>query len=619
MLSRLTNYFALLASLCIPLSLLAFYSGLLFPFVTSKAWALRLLVVAGLLGLLCSPRFLKQVKQCLRSPVFLAFIAYGVWALFSNQLSNDPSRAFWSSYERLEGGLGLSFTMMLVLLLGCTLHNNWRKYGYLLVLLAVLMVLCSIGLMEEGNRVSSRLGNPIYFGTAMALGLFLLGYFGVGVAACFNSVILKSVIAVVVCCASALMLTALYRSGSRGPAFGFVCGLITFVFSWWCLARKPSLSKSIVVGILVLASSALVIWSAPSWLSISDTDTGSLLSRLLAIPAGNQTTLDRFDNWSVALEVVKQRPIIGQGQEAYVRLFSEHYHPGVLDNADLWFDRAHNVFLDVLVAHGVVGFILFLLVFVAAVYVILKQHNISACQQALLIGLISCYLVKNLVGFDDPSASLILLSVLGLLCANQPENDQYKAFNFSPLAQAGAQLSLIGLTVLFAYQTLWIPLRANATMMNISLAIHRSTNFSGPIEQARLKNMKQALAQINTTYPSGKPEYLQALYAGLVVKDQLSIDVVNWFYQQSRALVGEQPNNHRIQYNAAVLLGKFGQVKMAIQMFEHLVQQTPKRTVFWRRLAELYQADGQATEAARVRQIIAELNPRYSAKLFDED
>jgi O-antigen ligase len=55
----------------------------------------------------------------------------------------------------------------------------------------------------------------------------------------------------------------------------------------------------------------------------------------------------------------KEKPVFGWGQENFNYVFNKYYNPAMFDQ-EQWFDRAHNEFLDWLIAGGLPAFFLYI-------------------------------------------------------------------------------------------------------------------------------------------------------------------------------------------------------------------------------------------------------------------
>ena len=68
----------------------------------------------------------------------------------------------------------------------------------------------------------------------------------------------------------------------------------------------------------------------------------------------------------MAIKGFKEKPILGWGQEGFNYVFNKYYDPALYPY-EPWYDRAHNAFLDWLMAGGLPAFLLYLALFVTAI------------------------------------------------------------------------------------------------------------------------------------------------------------------------------------------------------------------------------------------------------------
>ena len=142
-----------------------------------------------------------------------------------------------------------------------------------------------------------------------------------------------------------------------------------------------------------------------------------IVKRLARISLQDQTTADRLENWSIAWSAARTHPWHGWGQENYEIAFNEHYRPGVIDHGQLWFDRAHNAYLDVLVAAGLPGLLLYLAILFLPFYLLATTPGMKPIEKAVLAGLLTAFIIKNVVGFDTFSSTLVWVHCMTVLLA----------------------------------------------------------------------------------------------------------------------------------------------------------------------------------------------------------
>ena len=586
-----------------PWSLLWLDGSTLFPFETGKAWVFRSVVEFsfGLSLLLFLAQKQGQPRETARwfSWPILALL-FLVWTLMSNLAGIDAYRSFWSNYERMAGYIAYLHWAMYFVCLKVVLDRQRSKL-FLINLILIISAVCFIGLFDDETRIISTLGNPIYLGNAAVLGLFMLGFTWARYRPAGRiQVIFSVVISIAV---AGLFLYALFLSASRGAVLALLVGVSFMLLSlFWQAGRSP---KRFIIGALLLffASTLLFTQAGQVQTALKQSD-HYVLQRLGKISLKDQTTVDRFENWQIALQAARQRPLMGWGQENYAIAFTEHYQSGVIDKAKIWFDRAHNAYLDVLIASGVLGLLLYGVMLCWPLVWLFKNPIFSSLETAFAVGFFAAFMAKNIVGFDTFSSSLLWLGFWVVILVSSERNTP----NLS-LSKSSNRLIF------------------NVLILILSLFSIYHLNFKFYAENrlyARVMAHPQALAShdLNTLLQAPSTRFGQNAKLAVmskVLRQKLPKD--QGLAQQQRAevqqgalftAVGElvsielarQPRNYRVQYNAAVLLTQLGHHGLAQKLFESLTLAAPQRTIFWQSLIRLYQATGQAekAEAARKQQ-----------------
>src|SRR3989344_7215098 len=120
-----------------------------FPFVGVKAYWFRLWVSAAAVAVLWWYGFAgsrKEVhgkfKRLFSSPLTWAVTAFVGAFLISTFLARDPNLAFWSNFERGEGGFAMLYLYAFFLLLGLVARDerSWRGLLWVSLIAAVLVV-----------------------------------------------------------------------------------------------------------------------------------------------------------------------------------------------------------------------------------------------------------------------------------------------------------------------------------------------------------------------------------------------------------------------------------------------------------------------------------------------
>jgi tetratricopeptide (TPR) repeat protein len=143
------------------------------------------------------------------------------------------------------------------------------------------------------------------------------------------------------------------------------------------------------------------------------------LSRFANISLEDLTV--RGEIWSLAWQGVQERPLLGWGQSNFNYVFNQYYEPS-LYNQEQWFDRAHNIVFDWLIAGGILGFLAYASIFVACLWYLFLRPLIkpddeafTVLERGVLLGILAGYLTHNLVVFDNIVSYIFFAMLLGLI------------------------------------------------------------------------------------------------------------------------------------------------------------------------------------------------------------
>ncbi len=414
-------YDRLLYALCLiaPWSLLWLDSGLLFPYTTGKAWVFRSIVelafVLGLVRVFTIRAFTFSQYRPHQAGRIALLVMFGFlsWTLLCNLTGLDAFRSFWSNWERMAGFMAyLHWAMYLFCLLLVLSDERSRKL--LLNLVTVITLVCLLALLEKEGRAISTLGNPIYLGNLAVFGVFIILFLLPGDGSLTGWRLMTFRLALL----SVLVILgmALFKSASRGPMLALSSGMLVLILSMGFIhiMRYSKLLMGLYILSLLMLGTLLVSQMGPVQQAWKQSDIHTL-QRLGRISLADQTTADRLENWRIALDAAHSRPWMGWGQENYMIAFNQHYRPGAIDRAKLWFDRAHNAYLDVLVASGVPGLLLYCLILGLPLWLLWAIPVWSDIQKSILMALFAAFAVKNLVGFDTFSSTLIWISLSAVI------------------------------------------------------------------------------------------------------------------------------------------------------------------------------------------------------------
>lgn len=212
-----------------------------------------------------------------------------------------------------------------------------------------------------------------------------------------------------------VLLTALFFSQSRGAFLSLAIAASSLLFfgMYWRDFRTsasgvpayPSAERRFLPWLILLALVAAV------WLSSS-----GLFGRL---SPSELADTGRLDTWRITFLIWLDHWIFGVGNGAFQYVFT-HYKDASLDGR--LYDFAHNDHLQLLVEQGVVGSLLFLLVFLLCWFQMLFAYckrDRSVSEQGLLLGImigVTAFFLHGVVDFNFhiPANALWFYTLLGL-------------------------------------------------------------------------------------------------------------------------------------------------------------------------------------------------------------
>lgn len=486
------------------------WNSMLFPYITGKNFAFRILVeiaaAAWIMLMILDKNFRPK-----RSALLWIYGIFVLILLLADIFSVNPTRSFFSNFERMEGFISHAHLFLYFLML-ITLFKDkasWAKYKFVLFLsnipVLLLALLQLLGLpnfapmklfpalrdaignrfapSQGGIQLDASLGNSTYLAiyAVFFIFLFTLAYIENKKDKVKNSWIYLLM--------AGLNLIVLFYTQTRGAQVGFAVGvfvsaLIIFIGSgkFKDLKNKRKISLGIV-SVVVLSYIGLVSFGNSSFIQNSSTlnrlskistfanpvtlastavelkaelyNPNSTYESLLEI-SGDGTFTSRLINIKMSLDGFKEKPILGWGQDNYFYVFSK-YNDARMYAQEPWFDRSHNVFMDWLIAAGILGLMAYLALYVGAIYMMwfgkggkAHQSSFDFIEKSLLTGLLIAYFIHNVFVFDNLISYLLFFIVLAFIASKYGKREEIKQIEKFASSKARNKMILYGPFVLLA-------------------------------------------------------------------------------------------------------------------------------------------------------------------------
>jgi len=394
-----------------------------FPFITGKNFWFRIIVdvtlVAYIALALYEPKYRPQWSWILGASGVLLVVMF-----FANLFGEHPRSSFWSNLERMDGYVSLVHTYLYMLILGSVLKTK-QEWTWLLNTSLVAAVLVAIGGLAQyfgiasiidlynigtaDSRLDSTLGNAAYMAVYMLFQIFIILWLLTQAKTTQRKVLYIALLPI--------FIFVLIETGTRGTAVGLAVGALVTTAYIGLFATQFKQFRKYAIGGFVLTMLAI-----SGFVALKDSDMVQNQPNLARIANISLEDLEiRGIIWGMAWEGVKERPLLGWGQSNFNYVFNEQYDPRLYAQ-EQWFDRAHNIFMDWLIAGGFLGLIAYLSVFAACVYYLLIQplrnkgaETFTVLERGILLGLLAGYFTHNLVVFDNIVSYIFFAIILGLI------------------------------------------------------------------------------------------------------------------------------------------------------------------------------------------------------------
>ena len=601
----------------IPLIPFLVSSSLFFPFITTKAFAWRIIVeiiFAGWILLALQDADYRPKKSLILYSLFIFLGIIGLADLFGVA----PLKSFWSNFERMEGYITLLHLGMFFLVISSVFKEvDWKRWWNVSLLTSFLMVLYSvlqlIGLKtinQGGVRVDGTLGNAIYLAVYMLFHIFIAFLF---MWREWKNVALRWVYGLLILAQAFI----LYHTATRGAILGLLGGLLAVAVlnvrnKESAFVRKGSIAT--LVGLITLVGGFVAIKDAEF------IQNSPVLSRFSSLTTEELKTQGRYFVWPIALEGVKERPFLGWGQENFNYIFNEHYRPEMY-RLEPWFDRAHNIFLDWAVAGGILGLLSYLLLYVALLYSIWRparrpdggrSTNLTHTEKSILTGLIAAYFFHNFFVFDHLISYILFFSLLSYL--------HYR--NGSELTSKGVitkvqvrNIALPAVSILLALSLYFVnvkPITANVFL------IEALKSLQTPGET--LKAIQYFKKAYNTTR-LGRPEIVEHLAANTVtvLTSDISMEEKNAYFSFAKDAVLKQAEDlsedARYQFITGSFLSTVGSLDDALIYLERASRLMPGKQMIYLEIANAFLNKGEKEKAIDVLKYVGEISPDHKEQM----
>ncbi len=485
-LERGLRYFIIFGIFSVVLLTPFIFSGsLFFPYVVGKALFFRILTTlifgAWILLAILDRRYLPSFNW-----VTIIFALFMVWVFIANLFGFLPSSSFWSNFERMEGYINL-LTVFAFFVVSATVIDSQRLWFRLFnasLVAAMVMAMIALAQYADGaNRADGLLGNPIYLAGYMLFHVFVALFFTL------RSVNKNIYISAVYASMTVFFASLIFVTGTRGAMLGLVTGL--FIATFLVVVRRGEKKwiryaglGGLVVAMLMGGLFSLVVftnnyepakdmvWAQSFKESVKDLPAVNRFSRI-TFSEGDAKA--RFLLWGIATEGMKENPVLGLGQENFIHLFNSKYRPELFER-EMWFDRAHNIFLEWGVAGGIPAMALYIAIFLSAIMMLWRAKELDYYIKAVFSALLVAHAVQCFFVFENIASHVLFITfiafVVAVTTADKDRSNSSRELLLHPGVFKWAVIPFVVIiTSVFTYNVHIKALQANLSVIEGMLAI----------------------------------------------------------------------------------------------------------------------------------------------------
>ncbi len=589
---NILNYIVLAGLFITPFIAFIVPQGMFFPFISGKGFAFRILVEI-MFGAYVLLAFYRKEYRPNFSWITKSVLIFTLVMFVADILGQSVYKSIWSNNERMEGFVLLIHLTLYYLVASSVIKTTdlWNKLFNTSIFASVAMSVYGLvqlagkaTISQGGVRLDGTFGNSSYFAIYLVFHIFLCLYMLVGEKReswqkwTYSSIMVLETI-------------LLYFTATRGAILGFIGGLLLVgLLVMWKEKENKVFRK---MSYWIIGSVLVLIFGFALARNTSFVKESPVLSRFSTLSFSEFKTQGRYFVWPMALEGIKERPILGWGQENFNFVFNKNYNPGMFGQEE-WFDRTHNLVLDWLIAGGILGFLAYLSIYVASFYYVWrKKSTLSLSQKSVLTGMISAYVLHNLFVFDNLISYIIFFSILAYIHSKENVDDE-KGSKFYTKNFSGEVLNYVVLpiVVIFTVTTVYfvnVPaLLANKTLikaMSPQTSLDKNLEYFKKVFEYNSFTSGEAVEQLTQST-------MKVISIESGISDKTKQDFLDFTKTKIDEKVASSPKDARYLVFAGGFYNRLGQFDDAIKYLDRALIESPNKQSIYFELGTSYLGKG---------------------------
>ncbi len=435
-------------------SILFIFKTWIFPYITSKAISFRIIVeLMSLVYIILALKFPRYRPR--KSWILYSLLIFSALAIITSALGINPRLSFIGDLERMWGINMWLHLILFFIVISNTIKTKKEWFVFFNISLLTASYIAIYGYLQRWGvpgifqtgivRIQSVLGNSAYVAGILLLSSILSFYLLVKTNGFWWKTLFIAHILI--------QLPAMFMAEIRGAqvAFFFILLMVSLAF---ILKTKNKYLKKSIIGFLLLI--ILIFGLAFKNKDANWVQNNSILHRLTTISLNGGTVRTRLISWSAGWRAFQERPFRGFGMENYYYAFDKYFQADYYNIAptETWFDRAHNMLVENLVAHGIFGLLAYLLIFSSTLIYLYKVYRQDKEQNwlfSLLLGsIVIAYFIQNIFVFDSLGVTMFFFFILAYV-NHQVTNELNKEYIYEKQISSLVNVSIISFSAIIVF------------------------------------------------------------------------------------------------------------------------------------------------------------------------
>jgi len=605
-----------------------------------------------------------------KSPLNVPILIFIFVSVIATLFSTNPYFSFFGQYMFHTRGLWATLIYAILYFVVIANLDVFRIRKIILIFLMVSGVAVIYGLLQHfgiefvnwqtssKERIWSSMGNPNFFAAFLVMAIPL------SIVMLFewrrqnkNKLSLKTGLLIALLCFQLLCLNFTY---SRASWVGLFFGLAILAVLWRRPLRK--MRKTFKYIILVLSLVILFVFTLKAieirrlaLRNLEPLRSHGLISRTVKrlvsiVDLSEADAASRISGWKSALEMIKERPLLGMGPDTLSINFRRYMFPEfsrLTGKALANPGNAHNEVLQIAATMGIVGLLSYLWLLLSYFRTIVKSPDLH--QNPIVVGIaasITAVLVNNLFSFHTVATATLFWLFLGFTTIWWAKQEGKKSIGIS--IPRGIKWGIYSMLIVLNLFLIVIFLRMYSADIHfpkglffqakkrydLAISEYRKAVKINPWEQTYYQNLAKIYQEValliqDETQRIKLLEESAAVYKKhlqLVPQDALShnglgvgyVHLAEQLSDQSYYRLAEESFQSSIQMapyflepriNLGTVLYRLGKKEKALQSYDNALQVNPYASLIYLNLGNLYAQEGKMRKAIGYWQDALDLDP----------